>query len=157
MAEKKARPEGQDTADEAAIRQVIEARIAAMAAKDGAAAVAMLANDLVAFELTGPLAVPAEHSTSAEAAQGWLDSWESGPATETRDLVIHADGDVAFCHSLNRLHGTRRDGKPIDLWMRSTLGLRRQSGRWRIVHGHSSVPFHADGSFRAAIDLEPGG
>jgi ketosteroid isomerase-like protein len=26
---------------------------------------------------------------------------------------------------------------------------------WRIVQEHVSVPFHMDGSYRAAIDLQP--
>lgn len=141
--------------DEAEIRALIETRIAAMTAGDGEAAVAMLAPELTAFELAGPLAVPAAQATDAGAAQAWLDSWDGPPRTEIRDLRIHACGDVAFCHSLNRLHGRRKDGKAVDFWMRSTLGLRRQDGAWRIVHGHSSVPFHADGSFRAALDLQP--
>jgi ketosteroid isomerase-like protein len=141
--------------DERLIRALIEARVAAMAAGHGAAAVADLSPELVAFELAGPLVVPASVAASAEAAQTWLDSWESRPETEMRDLAIHVSGDVAFCHSLNRLKGLRKDGKAVDFWMRSTLGLRRIDGEWRIVHGHSSVPFQMDGSFRAALDLQP--
>ena len=26
---------------------------------------------------------------------------------------------------------------------------------WRIAHAHTSVPFHMDGSFRAAVELQP--
>jgi PhnB protein len=39
--------------------------------------------------------------------------------------------------------------------MRSTLGFRKRDGAWTIVHGHTSVPFNMDGSFTAAMDLEP--
>jgi ketosteroid isomerase-like protein len=39
--------------------------------------------------------------------------------------------------------------------MRSTLCFRREGGAWKIAHAHTSVPFHMDGSFRAAVDLEP--
>ena len=32
----------------------------------------------------------------------------------------------------------------------------RLSAPWqRIIYEHNSVPFHMDGSFRAAVDLEP--
>ncbi|MCH5378013.1 MAG: nuclear transport factor 2 family protein [Planctomycetes bacterium] len=31
----------------------------------------------------------------------------------------------------------------------------RLDGGWRIVQHHASVPFHMDGSLRAAIDLAP--
>ncbi|MGH3157151.1 MAG: nuclear transport factor 2 family protein, partial [Streptosporangiaceae bacterium] len=41
------------------------------------------------------------------------------------------------------------------LWYRSTLGLRRLDGEWRIVHEHTSTPFYMDGSLRAATDLRP--
>lgn len=41
------------------------------------------------------------------------------------------------------------------LWFRSTVGLRRLDGVWRITHEHGSTPFYMDGSFAAAVDLEP--
>jgi ketosteroid isomerase-like protein len=142
-------------ADEQLIRGVIEARIAAMSARDALAAVAMLAPDLVAFELAGPLRISAAQATDAAAMQAWLDSWEGPVETEVSDLQIHVAGDVAFCHSLNRLRATRRGGHAVDFWMRSTLGLRKRDGEWKIVHGHTSVPFRTDGSFGAALDLTP--
>jgi ketosteroid isomerase-like protein len=40
-------------------------------------------------------------------------------------------------------------------WLRITRTLARMAGDWRITHEHESVPFHMDGSFRAAVDLEP--
>jgi ketosteroid isomerase-like protein len=33
--------------------------------------------------------------------------------------------------------------------------LRRIDGRWLIAHEHSSTPFYMDGTFRAALDLQP--
>jgi len=139
--------------DEAAIRALIEARVAALRAKDGGAAVAVLADDLVAFELAAPLV--AANATDAAAAQAWLDGFDGPVETEVRDLVVHVAGDVAFSHSLNRLRATRRDGREVDFWMRSTLGFRKREGEWTIVHGHTSVPFRMDGSFTAALDLRP--
>ena len=44
---------------------------------------------------------------------------------------------------------------PCDIWFRATMGLRKTGGRWLIVHDHSSVPFYMDGSYRAAMDLQP--
>jgi PhnB protein len=41
--------------------------------------------------------------------------------------------------------------------MRSTLAFRKVGAAWKIAHGHSSVPFLMDGSYRAATDLTPGG
>jgi ketosteroid isomerase-like protein len=141
--------------DEHLIRGVIEARIAAMAAGDATAAVAMLAPDLVAFELTGPLRLPPAQAADAAAMQAWLDSCDGPVEAQISDLHIHVAGDVAFCHSLNRLRATRRGGQRVDFWMRSTLGLRKRDGEWTIVHGHTSIPFRTDGSFTAALDLTP--
>jgi PhnB protein len=141
------------SADEAAIRGLIEARVAALRAKDGAAAVAMLADDLVAFELAPPLV--AENPADPAPTQAWLDGFEGPVETEVRDLVVHVAGDVAFSHSLNRLTATHKSGRRGDFWMRSTLGLRKRGGEWKIVHGHTSVPFRMDGSFTAAMDLQP--
>lgn len=42
-----------------------------------------------------------------------------------------------------------------DVWFRATVGLRRGDGGWTIMHEHTSVPFYMDGSFKAAIDLQP--
>jgi PhnB protein len=51
--------------------------------------------------------------------------------------------------------GTKTDGEEVDLWYRVTVGLHQEDGAWRIVHEHESVPFHMDGSYRAAVDLSP--
>ena len=123
-----------------AIRRVIEDRVRALRHKDAAAAVAMLDPDIVAFEVAGPLQVPAAQATDVAATQAWLDSFDGAPDVEIEELTIHADGSVAFCHSLNRLSGSMADGRKIDLRMRSTLGLRKVGEDWRIVHAHTSVP-----------------
>jgi len=44
---------------------------------------------------------------------------------EVRDLSITAGDDVAFSHSLNRIHGTMRNGPNTDLWLRSTMCFRK--------------------------------
>lgn len=141
--------------DEQLIRSLINKRIAAMSTGDAAAATAVLAPDLVVFELVGPLQISAAQAADVAAMQAWLDSWDGPIETDVSGLQIHVSGDVAFCHSLNRLRATRRGGPAVDFWMRSTLGLRKLGGEWKIVHGHTSVPFQADGSFRAALDLTP--
>ena len=141
--------------DEHLIRGVMEKRVAAIAARDASAAMAVLAPDLVVFELAGPLQICAAQATDVAAMQAWLDSWDGPIETEVSGLEVHVSGDVAFCHSLNRLRATRWGGHAVDFWMRSTLGLRRRDGEWKIVHGHTSVPFHMDGGFRAALDLAP--
>jgi PhnB protein len=51
--------------------------------------------------------------------------------------------------------GTKADGERVDLWFRSTIGLRRTAAGWQITHEHDSTPFYMDRSGRAATDLKP--
>jgi ketosteroid isomerase-like protein len=141
--------------DVEAIRAVIGARADAMRRKDAAAAVALLADDIVAFEMIPPLVLPPEAARNEQAMAGWFAGWEGPIEIEIRDLAIHTDGDVAFSHSLNRLAGTRLGGGRTDIWMRSTLGFRRTPDGWRIVHGHTSVPFDPSDGFKASLTLKP--
>jgi ketosteroid isomerase-like protein len=67
----------------------------------------------------------------------------------------HRGRGVGFCHSLNRLSGTKTDGEEIDMWLRATVCFRKIDGKWTITHKHESVPFYMDGSNKAAVDLKP--
>jgi len=122
------------------IKAIIERRIEALRRRDAAAANAALDKELVAFEVAGPLRLPAEQATDAATTQAWLDSFDEGPIVTMEELTICADAEVAFCHSLNRIQGRRVDGQSVDVMMRSTLGLRKREGEWKIVHGHTSIP-----------------
>jgi ketosteroid isomerase-like protein len=138
----------------AEIRTIIDQRIVAMRSKDARRAVASLADDVVAFELAPPLALPPGAARDADGLAAWLAGFEEIDV-EVRDMRIEAAGSVGFAHALHHLIGKRKDGRPVSLWMRSTLCFRREDDGWKIAHAHSSVPFHMDGSFRAAVDLEP--
>lgn len=139
---------------EAEIREVIDQRISAMRSKDAVNAVACLAEDVVAFEIAPPLALPSGAARDIDALHAWLGGFHEIDV-EVRDLRIEADGCVGFAHALHHLKGKRVGGREISMWMRSTLCFRREGGRWKIAHAHTSVPFHMDGSFRAAVDLRP--
>jgi ketosteroid isomerase-like protein len=108
----------------------------------------------VTFELAPPLVQPPGTAADADALAAWLSGFEEIDV-EVRDLVIEAESTVAFAYALHHLTGRRVGGQPVSLWMRSTLGFRQDIAGWIIVHAHTSVPFHMDGSFRAAVDLEP--
>ena len=122
------------------IRAIIDSRIHALQRRDAVAANAALDRDVVAFEVAGPLSLPSAQATDAALTQAWLDSFDEGPTITLEELTICADSEVAFCHSFNRLQGRRADGQTVDVTMRSTLGLRRREGEWKIVHGHTSFP-----------------
>ena len=134
------------------IRGLVDEWARAIRAKEVAGVMAHYAADNVTFDLAPPLI-----STGADAKglQAWFATWQGPLGYEIRDLKITAGEDVAFCHSLNRLSGTKTDGEKPNIWFRQTLCLRKLGGEWRIAHQHESVPFYMDGSFRAAVDLTP--
>ena len=137
---------------EADIRQVVDQWSKAMAAKDIKGVMAHTAPACVVYSLAPPLRTPRE---SPDGLAGWFETWRGPIGYAVTELDVTTDGDVAFCHSLNHLTGTKTTGETADLWFRHTLGLRRADGVWTIVHEHESVPFYMDGSFKAAIDLKP--
>lgn len=126
--------------DEETIRTLLQRRVEALNRRDAASANTILNSRMVAFEVAGPLQMPSAQATDDALTQAWLDLFEEGPKITIEELSIHADGAVAFSHSLNRLQGRRTDGQAVDVTMRSTLGLRKLDGEWKIVHGHTSLP-----------------
>jgi len=143
----------QSPKDETDIRALIEGIHKAHHNKDAATIVSPYAQDAVVCDLAPPLS---HHGQDRESKQAWLDTWEGPIDRESRDFEITLSGDFAFCHGFYRLSGTpKAAGRPISFWMRATVCLHRDGGVWRIVHGHTSVPFYMDGSLRPAFDLQP--
>jgi PhnB protein len=137
---------------EAQIRSVIESWAQAMRAKDAAGVAAHWAQDLVQFDFAPPLRTV---GNDPQGLKDWFATRRGQIGFVITELNVTSSDDVAFCHALVHLTGSRTDGSHSDVWFRETLGLRETGGVWRIVHGHESVPMHMDGSFRAAVDLKP--
>jgi ketosteroid isomerase-like protein len=137
------------------IREILEARHERLAAGDVKGMLASYAPQVVQFNLAPPLGGVTDGNDPAPLEQ-WIATFEAPPRRAITQLEITADGDVAFATSLDSMTATPKGGSsPFTLWYRMTVGLRRIDGRWLIVHEHASVPFYMDGSFKAAIDLEP--
>jgi ketosteroid isomerase-like protein len=139
--------------DEAEIRRLIGDLRRATCAKDVAGVLATGADGVVTYSLAPPL--QSEADPEGAGLKAWFDTWDGDIGLEHRDLVVCADGDVAFAHGLAHMSGRKIDGERPDLWYRETYGLRRIGGAWKIVHEHQSTPFYMDGSLRAATDLKP--
>ncbi|MEU7526980.1 nuclear transport factor 2 family protein [Saccharothrix sp. NPDC042600] len=136
------------------IEELVARRAAAVRAGDAEALAADYLPEAVAFTMAPPLAH--RGLTDPGSLREWFATFASAVDYEVRELAVVAEGDVAFCHSLNRMSALPQ-GYPerFDLWFRSTVCLRRVAGVWRIAHEHTSVPFHMDGSFSAAVGLTP--
>jgi uncharacterized protein (TIGR02246 family) len=138
--------------NEAAIRELIDGLVTAIRARDIDRVMASYAPDLVAFDIVPPLQFVGARSYR----NPWQDVFERYQTLEyeVRDLRITAGDDIAFSHSLNRIHGTMTNGQNTDLWLRSTACYRRLDGRWRIVHLQASVPVDL-ATGKAVLDLKP--
>lgn len=122
------------------LRAVVDALVSAIRAKDVDALMKHYAANAVAFDLQPPLQHRGAAAIRKRAAE-WFASYEGPLGYEMRDLIIVADEQVAFCHSLNVSKGVRAGGAKGEMWWRETNGFRRDGGEWAITHVHISQPF----------------
>lgn len=139
--------------DQTAIRSVIEGIEKAMHDRDARAVFSYYAADAAIYDLAPPLV--SAMGTDPARLEAWFDGWRGPIDRITRDLTVTVDRDLASAHGLTRTSATTRGGEHAVFWTRFSLVLKRFGEAWKIVHEHESVPFYMDGSFRAAVDLEP--
>lgn len=114
--------------------RVLDAFHAALGRGDTAAALALLADDALIFEEGGAERGKAEyaaHHLAADAAFA-----QAVPSTRAR-RTGHSHGELAALFSEGRTRGAYK-GKAVDRLTTETALLRRDRGRWVIVHLHWS-------------------
>ena len=141
--------------DEMAIRALLAERAAALRDRDASRFVKSLDPSIVIFDLAPPLRRTGLELLDPAGLQAWLDTWDDEIGYEMSELTIRIGGDIAYCHSLDHLSGTRTDGEREDFWTRAIVGLRKTGDGWKVTHEHTSVPFHMGGTDRPAFDLRP--
>ena len=129
------------------IRALEERFVAAFKAKDVDAIMKVYAPDqtMVVFDVIPPR----QYVGAASYRKDWEKFFGSfdGPLTvELTDLDGVADRNLAYSHSIQRVAGTDKQGKKLDLTVRVTDVYKKVRGRWLIIHEHVSVP----------VDLETG-
>jgi ketosteroid isomerase-like protein len=128
-----------DSADETAIRTLIEEWAAAVRRRDMEGILRDHAQEIVMFDVPPPL-----ESRGLEAYKetwGLFFRWVREPITfDIQRLEIFAGGEVAFAVALMRCAGKGPDGTDSDLDFRLTVGLKKVAGRWTVVHEHHSIP-----------------
>ncbi len=126
-------------ANESAVREVLERWAAAVRAKKMPEILAQHATDLVMFDVPAPF----ESRGVAAYEDTWRLFYSSQPepvAFDVKWMQIVAGEDVAFAYAHMQCAERAEDGKRVPLDFRLTVGLRREEGRWVIVHEHHSVP-----------------
>jgi ketosteroid isomerase-like protein len=110
----------------------------------------------VTFDLDPPLLHTSAEVHDADRLRTWFATFDGPIQFDVQDLTVAVGGDVAFCYGLSRLSAVPQGStESFELWHRTTIGLRKIDGAWKIAHLHSSTPFYMDGSFSAATDLKP--
>jgi ketosteroid isomerase-like protein len=141
------------SAEQQQIQALLERWCAAVRDKDLEAIMRCYAPEIVAYD-----AIIQLQFMGADAyRRHWafcLGMCEGAMLFETHQLTIHADGDVAFAHWLNKCGGTDEKGEVKSSWMRATAGYRRTADGWKAVHEHFSAPFDMASS-KALFDLQP--
>lgn len=82
---------------ESEIRKLIDARVAAVRAKDVEGSTAHIAPDIMAFDVVNPLRF-AGADAEKKRVEEWFSSFAGPIGCEVRDLSIATGGDVAFSH-----------------------------------------------------------
>lgn len=141
--------------EEAEIRTTLDGWANALRSKDVDGVISHYVTDVVQFLLAPPLQYAGTDSLNKKGLEEWFSSFEGAIDYEIRDLKITTSDDVAYCHSINHMGGTKKGGEKTDIWLRQTTCLCKINGKWKITHEHESVPFYMDGSAKAAIDLKP--
>ena len=127
------------------IKGLEERFVAAVKAKDLDAIMKAYPPDqtLVVFDVVPPR----QYVGAAAYRKDWqmfLDSFEGPITVELTDLDVAADRNLAYSHSIQRVAGTDKQGKKLDLTVRVTDIYKRVRGRWLIIHEHVSVPVDLD-------------
>jgi ketosteroid isomerase-like protein len=141
--------------DEIQVRELIDRWVRAVRAKDVDALMLSYEPDVLLYDLAPPLLYRGANGYR-KSWQEWFAPFQGAIGYEIHDLSVSVSDNVAFSTSINRISGTKtgEEGQ-FDVWIRATVGYRRQDSQWLIAHEHFSVPFYMDGSFKAAIDLKP--
>jgi len=140
------------TQDRAAIARKINDWTRALGNKDADAVSQFFTKDVVSFDLAPPLK---NAGFDRKMMEEWFKTWKGGIGYEVTDQVIEVSDTLAVARSLDHMTGTKIAGEKVDVWTRSTVCFRKEGEDWKVMHVHASVPFHMDGSLKAAVDLEP--
>ena len=119
--------------------------IAAFKAKDLDAIMKVYVPDQTLFVFD--VVPPKQYVGAAAYRQDWKESFDSfnGPITvELTDLDITTDDSLAYGHSIQRVAGTDKQGKKLDLTVRVTDVYKKINGNWLVIHEHVSVPVDLD-------------
>lgn len=128
------------TDDVTQIRELIQRWAAAVREGDLDGVLADHADDIVMFDVPPP-------NDGARGIAAYRQTWppffewlRQGASFDVLSLEVTAGDDVAFAHALLRCGTEEELQEDPDNRLRLTVGLRKDDGRWVVVHEHHSFP-----------------
>lgn len=134
------------------IRALLDQWESAFKAANFDAIIQCYADDVVAFDMVGPLQFVGKDAYRKSYEMG-LEMAKAPWIYRARDRKIFASGDVGFCYCLAECGGTM-DGKTSSGWVRHTQCFRKIGGKWLIAHESLSVPIDMK-TEKALFGLKP--
>lgn len=135
------------------VMAVLDSRVEACRARDIDRLMSLYSPDIVYFDI-----IPPHQFIGADAVRRnflrWFAEYQGEIGLETHDLSVAVSGDVAFAHMLHPDSGTRRSGRDVVVWVRSTVCVQRTDDQWMITHEHISFPINP-GDWSAVVDAAP--
>ena len=125
--------------DDTSVRDRVASLTQAIRDKDIDYLMTHYAPDVVAYDVTPPLAVLSAADYRKKFEQ-WFASMRGPIDYEMDDLRISMSESHAFCHCVSHVRGTRTDGEKADYWVRVTTCFQKANGQWLVGHEHVSMP-----------------
>jgi ketosteroid isomerase-like protein len=132
--------ENHKTGSESQIRALLDDWTNALRVKDSGGVLSHYVAEGPPSFISPPLKYAGAHALDEAGLETWFSSFHGPLGYEIHDLTITAGDDMGFCHSLNRLSGMKTDGDWMDIWLRTTVHLRKIDGKWKIAREHKSPP-----------------
>jgi uncharacterized protein (TIGR02246 family) len=122
------------------IQTLIERWAKAVHAGDLDGVLADHAEDIVMFDVPPPYEGVLGIDAYRETWPPFFEWQRQGASFEIESLDVTAGVDVAFAHALLRCGTPQEFADRPENRLRLTLGLRKEDGRWVVVHEHHSFP-----------------
>jgi ketosteroid isomerase-like protein len=135
------------------VMAVLDHRVEAVRAKDIDRLMSLYSPDIVYFDVIPPR----QFIGAADVRRNflrWFDEYQGDIGLETHDLHVAASANVAFARMIHPDRGTRRNGREMTVWVRSTVCLQRIEGRWLVTHEHISFPINPE-DWSAVVGTTP--
>lgn len=143
------------SAVEAEIRSIEHEMAKAIRAGDLRKIMSFYDDDVRVFDMMPPSQFISRSSYEKDAWEAcFTQVFEFPVEFEQHDLRVHADGDMAYSHSLVHIKAMTLDGQMMEAWTRNTTGWQKIAGHWLIVHEHNSVPLDKSNGF-GLMNLAP--